>query len=331
MPQLYGGRAQRHHRISDRSAIGAARRDSQRLASGARLDETAQGRVGVVVTELATNLLRHGGGGEILMQEIPGPAGSSLEVIAIDRGPGMSDVRKCLRDGYSSGAGPGIGLGAVKRMSTEFDIASVPARGTVVMARVGGHPGRPFGAVCVPREGETECGDTWQLASDEQQQSALIVIDGLGHGPSAAEAARAAAAAFACNPFGQPRAQLERVHQALAGTRGAAVACAAWSAARAVSYAGIGNIAGRLAGSNGSRGLVSHNGTLGFQLQRVQQFEYPAGNGALLIMHSDGLSARWDLDEHTDLRHHHPAVIAATLYRDHARGRDDATVVVVSV
>jgi hypothetical protein len=73
---------------------------------------------------------------------------------------------------------------------------------------------------------------------------------------------------------------------------------------------------------------VSHNGTLGFQFRRLQQFEYAFGTGALLVMHSDGLSARWNLDDHPGLRQRHPAVIAATLHRDHSRGRDDSTVVV---
>jgi anti-sigma regulatory factor (Ser/Thr protein kinase) len=331
MPHLYGTLMQGRHAIRETSAIGAVRRGAQRLAAEVGLDETSSGRAAIAATELATNVLRHGGGGEVLVQAIPGCAGTALEIIAIDRGPGMRNLQRCLRDGYSSGATLGTGLGAVTRLSDEFDIASVPDKGTVVMARIGGGSTGRFGAICTPREGETECGDTWRLARGDDQQSALIVIDGLGHGPSAAEAARAAARAFGSSPFDAPVTQLERVHRALTGTRGAAVACATWTAGESLRYAGVGNITGCLTGCDASRGLPSHNGTLGFQLQRVQQFEYPLANGNLVIMHSDGLSARWDLNEQFGLRNHHPAVIAATLYRDHGRARDDATVVVVSV
>lgn len=331
MTQLYGSMSQRRHHIGEASAIGAARRDAQRLAAELGLDETSSGRLGVVVTELATNVLRHAGAGELLIQAVPGAAGSAVEVLAIDRGQGMADLQTCLRDGYSSAGTSGTGLGAVKRLAAEFDVESLPGKGTVVMARVGSHATLRIGAVCVARDGESECGDTWRMARDAKGRCALMVADGLGHGPSAAAAASLAAAAFISSPFDPPQQQIERAHHALINTRGAAVACAVWTDARSVSYAGIGNIAGRLSAADGSRGLVSHGGTLGFQVRRVQQFEYPAGDGALLIMHSDGLTARWELNDHGNLRRHHPAVVAAALYRDHLRGKDDATIVVMPV
>ncbi len=158
-----------------------------------------------------------------------------------------------------------------------------------------------------------------------------MVADGLGHGPVAAIAAQAAAAAFVASPADAPRAQIERMHRSLSGTRGAAVACAAWSNPQELQYAGIGNISGHLCAPGSSRGLVSHSGTLGFQMQRVQQFDYAVSPGALLVMHSDGLSARWQLEDQPGLRTHHPAVIAAALYRDFSRGRDDATVLVMQL
>jgi anti-sigma regulatory factor (Ser/Thr protein kinase) len=330
MTQLYGSLLQRRHHIGENSAIGAVRRDAQRLAAQLQWDETASGKLGVIVTELATNALRHAGGGEVLIQALPAEGGAAVEVIAIDRGPGMADPQKCLRDGYSSAGTAGTGLGAVRRLAGEFDLDSHPGKGTVVVARVGAPCAPRFGAVCVPREGEWACGDTWRLAHDGAS-NALIVIDGLGHGPAAAEVAELAAGVFVAHPFESPRAQIEQTHLALSGSRGAAVACAAWTGAHSLRYAGIGNIAGRLSAPDGSRGLLSHNGTLGFQMRRVQELEYPLGGASLLIMHSDGLTARWELSDHPGMRQHHPAVIAATLYRDHMRGKDDATVVVVAL
>lgn len=331
MTQVYGSVLQRCHDIAEASAIGAARRDAQRLAGQLGLEETANGRLAVVVTELATNALRHAGGGHLLIQGLPGAGGNAVEVIAIDRGPGMADVQKCLRDGYSSAGTPGTGLGAVKRLAAEFDLESRPGKGTVVMARLGAAHTPRLGAVCVARQGESACGDTWRLARDGTARCSLIVIDGLGHGPLAAAAAELAADVFVSRPFDTPQTQLQHTHQALAGSRGAAVACAAWSDAHTLRYAGIGNIAGRLSAPEGSRGLMSHNGTLGFQVRRVQELEYPLSAANLLIMHSDGLSARWELEDHPGLRQHHPAVVAAALYRDHMRGTDDATVLVVAL
>jgi anti-sigma regulatory factor (Ser/Thr protein kinase) len=321
---MYGTATQRRHVIRDDSAVGEARRDSQRIAEAAGLNTTDVGRAGVVATELAKNLLRHGGGGELLLQPV---VHGSMELIALDRGPGMADVHKCMRDGFSTSSTPGTGLGAVRRLSAEFDIHSEVDRGTAVMARIGTAVKAPFGAISTPIEGELECGDTWRLAH-RKEGTAVTVIDGLGHGVLAARAAVAAAGVFEQDPFMGPRAQMERMHQTLNGMRGAAGACAQVQG-QDLLYAGIGNISGRLCDSETSRGLVSHSGTLGYQSPRVQQFEYPPRKAALLIMHSDGISARWDLAKKQGLGNRHPAIVAAVLYRDHSRGRDDATIVVI--
>jgi anti-sigma regulatory factor (Ser/Thr protein kinase) len=322
-------REQGRHVIEDESQIGQARRDAQRLAMAYGLDATLTGRVAIAATELATNLFRHGSGGELLLQPLKAGAGEAIELIAIDRGRGMSDVERCLNDGYSTGGTSGTGLGAVRRLSCEFDIHSVPGEGTVVMSRVGASPASRFGAISIPLKGEIECGDGWALAQ-EADSTTLMVIDGLGHGSFAAIAAESAQESFAAAPSETPRAIIERAHRALSSTRGAAAAVARITGKNKVSYAGVGNITGYLIANEKSQGLVSHNGTLGLILPRLQQFEYERSADSLLVMHSDGLSARWDLRKNVMLRARHPAVIAAVLYRDHARARDDATVVVLN-
>jgi len=234
-----------------------------------------------------------------------------------------------LGDGYSTVGTAGTGLGAVRRLSVEFDIHSVPGEGTVVMARVGAVAGARFGAISIPVQGEIECGDGWALAQGEAYAT-LMVVDGLGHGSFAAAAAECAQRTFADAPADSPRGLLERAHRALSNTRGAAAAVARLAVRGSVSYAGVGNICGCLVSAERSQGLVSHNGTLGLTMPRVQQFEYERAAESFLIMHSDGLSARWDLHKNAALRQRHPAIIAAVLYRDHARARDDATVVVLN-
>jgi anti-sigma regulatory factor (Ser/Thr protein kinase) len=320
--------AQQRHLVDDDSKIGEARRAAQNLANF-HFDLETAGRVAIAASELATNLMRHAGGGELLLQVLGDETSPTLELLALDRGPGMSDVGRCMTDGYSTAGTAGTGLGAVRRLSTDFDIFSAPGAGTVVMARFGATPTLRYGAVNLPLPGEIECGDAWCLA-EEPEGIALFVVDGLGHGSSAAEAARAGVHAFMTHPLAAPQEVLLRATAAMSKTRGGAAACARIGRDGAVSYAGIGNISGTIAAPGGSQGLASHNGTLGMPLRRIHQLEYRREPGSLLIMHSDGLTTRWNFRDRPDLLAHHPAIIAGMLYRDHGRGRDDATVVVLA-
>jgi anti-sigma regulatory factor (Ser/Thr protein kinase) len=317
---------QQRHVIDDSSKVGEARRAAHTLANF-ELNADIAGKVAIVATELANNLLLHAGGGELLLQTLGDDDSAVIELLAIDRGPGMSNISQCMTDGYSTRGTPGTGLGAVRRLADEFDIHSAPGEGTLVMARFGSKDSLRYGAVNLALEGEVECGDAWCLKHDADG-FALFVVDGLGHGTFAAEAARVAVDAFASNPFAPPQEIMVRANGLMSKTRGGAAACARLTGGK-LSYSGVGNISGTLLSPGKSQGLLSHNGTLGMNQRRAQQFEYQRDAGALLVMHSDGLSARWDLKNRGDLLGCHPAIVAGALYREHARGRDDATVVVV--
>src|SRR5262245_49104016 len=144
--------------VNEASGVAAARREAATAAQRHGFDEADAGRVALVATELATNLLKHAGGGEILVGGYEDPGGSGVEVLALDRGRGMTNVHACLRDGYSSAGTAGHGLGAVQRQSQLVDVASWPGIGTGVLARL--EPRRPdpdrgrlpssWGAVSVP-------------------------------------------------------------------------------------------------------------------------------------------------------------------------------------
>jgi anti-sigma regulatory factor (Ser/Thr protein kinase) len=331
--------SQSRMRIEDSSQVGECRRIAQRLAESHEFNDTIVGRVGIVATELANNLVKHAGRGEFLIQALHEPAGITIELITIDRGPGMQ-VERCMRDGYSTGGTAGTGLGAISRLSSLFDVYSADGQGTVAVSRIENHTaagsarGVPkkgateFGAISVAVAGETECGDTWRIA-DSGETMAMMVVDGLGHGPLAATAARTAAAAFTARPFDSPSEAMQHLHLALSGGRGAAAACAVLNAGDSkVTYSGVGNISASVVSPARSRGMASHNGILGVQLLRKQQFEYEYSRGDRIVMHSDGMSARWSLSAYPGLFARHAAVIAGVLYRDHARTRDDVTVLV---
>ncbi|MDP8985486.1 MAG: ATP-binding protein/SpoIIE family protein phosphatase [Pseudomonadota bacterium] len=325
--------------VTDDSSIGECRRSAKRLAEGFGFDEVGAGRVTIIATELATNIVRHAKAGEVLIQVLDDGINPLLELLAIDQGPGMQDTDACLRDGYSTAGSAGQGLGAVARLSGSFDLFSLAGQGTVVWSRsprtrdARGRPAVPdspleLGIINLAVAGEIECGDTWRVA-DGGSQVSLFVADGLGHGPLAATAAQAAAQVFCARPFDAPSMTLRNCHGALAGTRGAAAACALLQVAELrLDYAGVGNIAGAVVTPDRSRGMVSHAGTLGAQLLRTLHFEYEWPLGSRVVMHSDGLSARWNIAAYPGLYLRHPAVIAGILYRDFVRRRDDVTLVI---
>jgi hypothetical protein len=120
------------------------------------------------------------------------------------------------------------------------------------------------------------------------------------------------------------------VHDALRPTRGAAAAVAILEPGKELcTYCGVGNIAASIRANGATRSMVSHNGILGHQVRKLQDFSYPFPRGALCIAHTDGVSARWDLAAYPGLEQRHPSLVAAVLFRDHARERDDATIAAV--
>ncbi|HEX3572966.1 MAG TPA: SpoIIE family protein phosphatase [Rhodopila sp.] len=320
--------------VGDPTDVADARRRIGGLTACLGYDETASGRVAIVVTELAQNLMRHAGGGEILARADPEWAGG-IEIMALDRGPGMADVAACLRDGYSTGGTSGNGLGAIQRLARQMLFHSRPQAGTAVLVRMGresgGDPGAPrtTAALCVPKMGETVCGDTAAILAQPGAVVGIMLADGLGHGPQAAAASGEAARLFMKRGEASPKASLSTLHAGLRATRGAAVAIASIDpTAREVTYSGIGNIAGFITDSGGVRRMVSHSGTAGHTAGRLQDFRYPLHNRPVLVMYSDGLATSWSPESHPGLFGLDPLLIAGVLYRDHARGRDDASVVV---
>ena len=127
--------------VTESSQVGEARRTAARMGEAAGLNETARGKIAIAVTELANNLVRYAREGRLFFQiHRESRGGPFLELISVDRGPGMADTNRCMEDGFSTGGTPGNGLGAVRRLSDEFDIDSTPAAGTVILSRIGAGP-----------------------------------------------------------------------------------------------------------------------------------------------------------------------------------------------
>lgn len=320
--------------VQERAALGQVRHEARRAASSARLEEIEAAQVGIVATEMATNLLKHTAlGGEILINVWPADGKGAVEMIAIDRGPGMTNPAVAFEDGYSTAGSAGSGLGAIRRQSTSFDLHSIRGVGTAVMARVGsrhpfGEAGFELGVVTVPKVGEDVSGDGWAMASADSCTQ-LFVVDGLGHGLLANDAADRALRAYEKRAATRSVDVLQAVHDVLRGTRGATGAVYTIEASTGeLRHAGVGNIGARLVAADGARQLVSMNGTLGRDPVRFKEFQVPWSEDAILVIHSDGLGSRWKLDGTPGLASRDPAIIAAVLFRDHAQQLDDVTVVV---
>jgi len=319
--------------MGDPSRVGEARRHAALLAADCGFDDVDAGRLALVVTELATNLVRHARQGRLWISARP--AGGEVEVIAIDHGPGIPHVERSLGDGFSTGGTPGTGLGAVRRLAQHFDLHSSTPGGTIVLARVraGGQgpasTAASMGAVSLAAPGERVCGDGWAFAQ-QGDRTAVMVADGLGHGPDAAEAAAVALEAFAEDPMVAPRQILERTHQAMRRTRGAAVmVLQADAGAGTVVSAGAGNVMARLVSGVSDRTVLCQNGTAGVTMRTPDETTTPWPAHALLVVFSDGIESRWKAESLMPVLGRDPALAAALLTRDHCRGRDDATVAVL--
>jgi anti-sigma regulatory factor (Ser/Thr protein kinase) len=322
--------------IVDQNQVGEMRRFAQRIVTEELgFDETEAGKVSIVVTELATNLVKHADRGEMILRTVSQGKVRGLEVLALDKGPGMANPAECMHNGYSTAGSPGTGLGAIQRLSSHFEINSVPTLGTAIMTTHWPGPllrgAEPFevGAVSIPVEGERICGDGW-AAEVKNVHPLFLVADGLGHGPAAAEAAEEAIRIFEASPNLSPSEILLETHNALWKTRGAAEAIAQlYPEGGEIHFSGIGNINAAVISSEfTSQNMVSHNGTLGAQIHRLKEFSYRWEKNSILVMHSDGLTAKWNLNRYPGLLTKHPSLIAGVLYRDYRRGNDDATVLV---
>ena len=314
--------------------VAEARRFAVWHAEEIGLSETESGAVAIAVTEIAGNVIKHAASGKMLFEHIYHDGNNGLRVLALDKGPGIADITAALRDGFSTAGTNGNGLGAVRRLASYFDVYSVAGRGTCILAEFWSGKKQPVGqllevgAISIPLRGEPVCGDGWAIRRNESG-AWLMVVDGLGHGLFAADAAREAERVFAESGSESPANILNDIHDALKKTRGAAAAIAYVNhEKKTLCFAGLGNISATLATAQSSRGIASHNGTLGHQMYRIQEFNLPWNQDSVLIMHSDGLSSRWDLSESWGIWSRHPSLIASVLYRDFAKERDDVTVLV---
>lgn len=336
--------------VQDPTRVRDVRVAAEEAAALAGLDDQRTASVSLVATELATNLLKHAQAGQVLIDVVDpavpreGPPGRAVQISAIDHGPGIADVEAALRDGYSSSGSLGAGLGTCRRLSDDFGLHSVPGRGTVAVSRIGrpgggedasGGPGAHAGGINVPFAGGDFSGDAWAWVRSGDRLT-LMLADGLGHGSEAARASTAAVEELRHWARLAPAETLQKLHTALAGTRGAAVAVAqldTWTGR--LRFAGIGNVSARLREGDRWRSLLSRPGIVGVHRPHtVREDEVAWSAESLLILHTDGLPGRWTPPPDTGRPPADPAVTAAVTVRDAGSParpvRDDTAVAVLA-
>ncbi|MGW0873313.1 SpoIIE family protein phosphatase [Streptomyces sp. NPDC002740] len=357
--------------VHDSTRVRDARVAAEGAAALAGLDRSRTADAALVATELATNLLKHARGGQLLVEALAAPSGRTgdlvVQVVALDHGPGMSDVPAALGDGFSTAGSLGAGLGTCRRLADDFDLHSVPGRGTVALARIGGPartrgrrepaPGQapeqagtaapgdvspaaaPFaarvGGVNIPFRGAACSGDAWTCVRDGDRLT-LMLADGLGHGPEAARASVTAVHEVRRSPHLPPAELLRLLDSALRGTRGAAVAVAQLDLRTGrLLFAGVGNVGARLREGDSWRHLLSRPGIVGaHRPTTLPETEAVWAEDRLLVLHSDGLPSRWAPPVDPRLLSCDPAVTAAVTVRDAGSSarpvRDDTAVAVLS-
>lgn len=323
------------YHIGELSEVSSARRAGNALSLKLGFDEIQSGRLALLITEAGTNIGKHAKRGQIFMRSLSRNGLNGIEIIAVDSGPGMFNPTKSFEDGYSTTETYGVGLGAIKRLAHEVDIYSESGKGTVLLMVIWNTeaqviPGQwQIGSMCIPIANERVCGDSW-IAVDGQRMLTVLVADGLGHGPDAAHASLLAVSVLEQAPANLPSETLQKSHQLMKGSRGAAVAVARVDLDTAeLRYTGVGNISGCIYNHKSRQHLLSHNGIVGSHMSRTKEFTHAWCEDSMLVMHSDGVGTKWDINNYAGLENCHPSVIAAVLHRDHTRVRDDSTIVVI--
>ncbi len=316
--------------VEDVSAVAACRNAALALASQLQFPASRADQLALAVTEAASNLHKHARQGSLLLcvnrdADVPG-----IELVTIDAGPGLRDVSAAMRDGHSTTGTLGIGLSAIRRLADFSDLYSRPGHGTALIARFWPAPG-PLAISCAglvrPITGETECGDAFGVIRRDDVVTAVF-CDGLGHGPLAAAASARALAAVLDEPASEPAALLERAHRRMSGTRGGAVAVVQLTG-QVARFTGLGNVAGFVLSTGSRKSMLSVPGIAGYQARAFRQFDYEVPPGAVVILHSDGISSRWEVAAVPDVETRDPLLIAAVLLAEAGIHRDDAGIVVL--
>lgn len=337
--------------IDNESDIGFCRRKSVALANEIGFNQVKTGEVAIVVTELMTNVLKHGGGkGKLLICQLESSIQQkAIEIWCCDNGPGIPDLNKSLKDGFSASTTLGLGLGSIRRFSDVLDINPIEKsdfedvflsdlnlfkncirsrKWLPVQQWMGTNHHIISGASSRPKPGENLNGDAFVINFTNESQCIAAVIDGLGHGKEANMASQLARQTIIQKSELPVDILMQSIHQSIRGTRGTTIGLVSIDTTLGkISFSGIGNIESFLISDREKKNLLSFGGIMGHNMRTPRVFEFPFKVGDFVCMYSDGITSRWKPEELDWTQH--PQKITDLILNQFARSNDDATVLII--
>lgn len=336
--------------IDNESDIGVCRRKSAALASQIGFNQVKTGEIAIVVTELVTNVLKHGGGkGKLLMCQLESSLDQkAIEIWCCDNGSGIQDINKAIQDGYSETSSLGLGLGTIRRFSDELVINPDNSKiddsfltdlqnfENCIRSRkwlptkqwAGNNQKISTGASSRSKPGEKLNGDAYVINHVSNDICVAAVIDGLGHGKDANMASQLARQTIIQKAELPLDVLMQTIHQSIRGTRGTTIGLVSINTLeQKISFSGIGNIESFLINKKEKKNLLSFGGIMGHNMRTPRVFEFPFRPGDYVCMYSDGITSRWkpeDLDWSVP-----PQQNAELILNQFARSNDDATVLII--
>jgi anti-sigma regulatory factor (Ser/Thr protein kinase)/serine/threonine protein phosphatase PrpC len=319
--------------------VGTARQSAKAMAQALGLDEREREEVAIAVSELASNLLKHAGHGRLALTPLREGKRPGIQIESVDNGPGIKHVEQAITDGFSAVGSLGCGLGAINRLMDELDITSPQhgGRGTRIVCRRWRSVNTPgvmpcpldVGVATRPHPAMSVNGDAFVV--QKSNESILVgVIDGLGHGQLAHQAAQAARL-YVENHFDRPlNAIFLGVARACRGTHGVVMALARFDWARGrLTFGSVGNVECRVFGCSQPVNFIVRRGVIGLNAPNPVVTEHIWESSQVMVLHSDGLVTHWRSEDFPHLQEASATVAAQQLLHRLARDDDDATVVVV--
>jgi anti-sigma regulatory factor (Ser/Thr protein kinase) len=317
--------------------LSALRQVSKAIAAAIGFSERESEEIVLAVTELASNLVRHTGGGTVTLTPLSNNGRCGIQIESVDRGPGIPDIEQAMTDGFSTTGSLGYGLGTVNRLMDEFDIQSPPGAGTYIVCQrwvlmtetITKLCPLSFGAATRPHPQMGLNGDTFVIK--QWEESALVgVIDGLGHGQWAHRAAQTARR-YVESHFAQPLGEIFLgVGRSCQVTRGVVMALARfdWAQER-LTLANVGNIETHVFNSPEPVKFIIRRGIIGLNAPKPAVTEHHWEPSNIMVIHSDGVRAHWRWEDFPELANESATITAQRLLHVLAKDEDDATVVVV--
>lgn len=322
---------------ADDASPSAAREAYRAIAAEQGLGADVVAEMVLVVSELATNQLRHARLGRIGFRPIEREGVKGVEIIAADRGPGIADPTSAILSMPRATGSLGAGVSSVLKFSHEVDFDVRMGEGTCVWARRFQRPVSRRREVAVlgrPISGELRSGDDATFFRRDELLY-VAVADGLGHGAAAREASSAAIEVVR-RPFTSHHEVFAATHEALAHTRGAVMTIVEIDEAeKVIMQTAVGNVSAMIVGKDGVRTFVAPSLVLGPQREairvrtRTERHELSSPHD-LVLLFSDGLTTKTRLDVRDTVVRAHPLRIAHHLLSTFGRDSDDATVIVVA-